>query len=219
VRLKVTDLAGRFLSTHLEQCSTFHAKIFAAPIPPQLLPKMTKSKTSKSESSTTTLAPQDSRAHSVRSISRPPSDAGSRTSVPPDNDMPRRRSFSRSESTLQAPNANGNGTSSKRRSRSRSIDPPRESLADLTAKPRPLVRAPSGKDLFKGREVQLMRRTSSMARKDSQRRLQESLSTSTGHNQNEIQKNRAGLLGRKTSDQNQNQNQNQVRRRLSNDGE
>lgn len=71
-----------------------------------------------------------------------------------------------------------------RRSRSRSID---QSQVRPEIK-RPMIRAPSGKDLFKGREVGLMRRTGSrkeipgIRRDDSQ--TQPSL----------------GLLGRKTSD-------------------
>ena len=50
--------------------------------------------------------------------------------------------------------------------------------------------------MFKGREVQLMRRTSSMVRKDSQRKIQESLAQVQGESQGA----RVGLLGRKTSD-------------------
>jgi hypothetical protein len=48
-----------------------------------------------------------------------------------------------------------------------------------------LVRAPSGKELFRGREVGLMRRTSSIIRKE----------RDTG-----VESQRMGLLGRKTSD-------------------
>jgi hypothetical protein len=59
-----------------------------------------------------------------------------------------------------------------------------------------LVRAPSGKDLFKGREVGLMRRsTSMMVRKESQ-----SGTGSLGGGESQSQTQRGGLLGRKTSE-------------------
>jgi hypothetical protein len=63
-----------------------------------------------------------------------------------------------------------------------------------------MIRAPSGKDLFKGREVGLMRRTGSMKRPDSLSKREESQVQSSG----------LGLLGRKTSDP--------KKRRVSNDG-
>jgi hypothetical protein len=71
-----------------------------------------------------------------------------------------------------------------RRSRSRSID---QSQVRPEIK-RPMIRAPSGKDLFKGREVGLMRRTGSRKEIPGGRRDDSQTQPSLG------------LLGRKTSD-------------------
>jgi hypothetical protein len=80
---------------------------------------------------------------------------------------------------------NGQGQGQEmRRSRSRSIDP---ALVRPDVPKRPMIRAPSGKDLFKGREVGLMRRTGS--RKEMGIRREDSQSHPS-----------IGLLGRKTSD-------------------
>lgn len=89
-----------------------------------------------------------------------------------------------------------------RRSRSRSIDPAGTAARTVPAEvpKRPLIRAPSGKDLFKGREVGLMRRTAS-------RKSQESLGVSSVKRE---ESQSLGLLGRKTSDP--------KKRRVSNEG-
>lgn len=89
-----------------------------------------------------------------------------------------------------------------RRSRSRSIDPVASASRPVETSKRPLIRAASGKDLFKGREVGLMRRTAS-------RKSQEILGASGGLKREEGQT--LGLLGRKTSDP--------QKRRASNEGE
>lgn len=68
--------------------------------------------------------------------------------------------------------------------------------ANLLAPPakRPIIRAPSSKDLFKGREVGLMRRTASMiSRKERDPQSQAQIQT-------QMQGHSLGLLGRKTSD-------------------
>jgi hypothetical protein len=77
-----------------------------------------------------------------------------------------------------------------RRSRSRSVDPGQGHSKAAEHPKRPLIRAPSGKDLFKGREVGLMRRTGS-------RKNQESLGI--GRREDSLPTG-LGLLGRKTSD-------------------
>ena len=85
-----------------------------------------------------------------------------------------------------------------RRSRSRSVDPhpgrvDKDNLAFAEPK-KGLGRAPSGKDLFKGRQVGLMRRsTSTTVRRDGRSQSQ---SQSFGRNDSQT---RLGLLGRKTS--------------------
>jgi len=110
---------------------------------------------------------------SARSISRAPSEISDISRAPSGTSL--HRNLSRTESMPGQ---------EMRRSRSRSID---QGQVRPEIK-RPMIRAPSGKDLFKGREVGLMRRTGSrkeipgIRRDDSQ--TQPSL----------------GLLGRKTSD-------------------
>ncbi|WVF68023.1 hypothetical protein IAT40_002785 [Kwoniella sp. CBS 6097] len=152
---------------------------------------------------------------SSRAGSRAPSEAGSRASPPPPTSgsgVNMRRSLSKtsdsqSQSQIQTPSA-----SLLRRSRSRSIDPiaRSESLSSVrnigNASKKSLMRAPSGKDLFKSREVGLMRRTTSttattLTRKDSSILSREE-SQSQLHSQSQSQSQsggRFGLLGRKTS--------------------
>ncbi|WVR08466.1 hypothetical protein IAU60_005521 [Kwoniella sp. DSM 27419] len=129
-----------------------------------------------------------------RSLSRASSRAGSIVpSDPAKGSPPRdaasvRRSVSKTD--LQ--------TSLSRRSRSGSVDPlaRTESLSSIRGGQglkKPLIRAASSKDLFKGREVGLMRRTTS--KKDAHAGLgrEDVLSRSQSQSQ------RSGLLGRKTS--------------------
>ncbi|WRT70546.1 uncharacterized protein IL334_007544 [Kwoniella shivajii] len=134
---------------------------------------------------------------SSRGGSRAPSETGSRNSPP-------RESHSMKQ-TLSRTNTD-NHTLAKigglERSRSRSIDPltRSESLSrsisfgvdsnSSRSKKGSLLRNPSGKDLFKSREVGLMRRTTSSRRPDS---------FSREDSQNQSQTGRFGLLGRKTS--------------------
>ena len=110
---------------------------------------------------------------SARSISRAPSEISDISRAPSGTSL--HRNLSRTES-MQG--------QEMRRSRSRSID---QSQVRPDIK-RPMIRAPSGKDLFKGREVGLMRRTGSRKEIPGVRR-------DDGQSQPSL-----GLLGRKTSD-------------------
>jgi len=177
-----------YLPSQPDLCATFHQKIFAQPIPPSYLPPPVRptrpSIPSRDEVSRASSA-------SVRSISRAPSEV-SESRAPSTSANTLHRSVSRTSDTL--------GPQEMRRSRSRSIDPLQARPAEVPK--RPMIRAPSGKDLFKGREVGLMRRTGSMKRQDSLGigRREES----------QLQPSGLGLLGRKTSDP--------KKRRVSNDG-
>lgn len=113
----------------------------------------------------------------MRPPSRPPSDTGSSHSLSRD------RSLSRSLSA-RVPSA-----SDMRRSRSKSSDPMGKSTERYTQE-RAVVRAPSGKDLFKDRQMTFARRTSSILKRDGQ-------SVGLGRSQSQA---KIGLLGRKTSD-------------------
>jgi hypothetical protein len=110
---------------------------------------------------------------SARSISRAPSEISDISRAPSGTSL--HRNLSRTES-MQG--------QEMRRSRSRSID---QSQVRPEIK-RPMIRAPSGKDLFKGREVGLMRRTGSRKEIPGARRDDSQTQPSLG------------LLGRKTSD-------------------
>lgn len=211
----------RYLNQQPELCASFHQKIFAAPIPSSYLPpprppirpsipsrdqiSRTSSLSVRSASASASRAPSEtsdiSHAHS-HSHSHTHSHANTNTGTGGAS-LHRSRSISRT-STSDTLNPLGGGGQELRRSRSRSIDPVRVGVADPPK--RPLIRAPSGKDLFKGREVGLMRRTAS-------RKGHESLAAGSGKRedcQTQIQSPSLGLLGRKTSDP--------KRRRVSNEG-
>jgi len=161
---------SRFLPTQPDLCASFHQKIFAQPIPPSYLPPPPRP-------SRPSIPSRDelSRASSMsaRSISRAPSEISDISRAPSGTSL--HRNLSRTES-MQG--------QEMRRSRSRSID---QSQVRPEIK-RPMIRAPSGKDLFKGREVGLMRRTGSRKEIPGARR-------DDGQTQPSL-----GLLGRKTSD-------------------
>ena len=171
-----------FLSRLPDQCSSFHLKVFAKPLSPSLLPvttvpvkKSRKPTLTRARPSTDTLTqlPQP-----VRPPSRPPSESAM------SNSLSRDRSLSRSTSALQTT------ASDLRRSRSTSNDMHRKPSERYTQE-RAVVRAPSGKDLFKDRQMTFVRRTSSMAK------IRESQSLGLGRSQSQA---KIGLLGRKTSD-------------------
>ncbi|KAK8850406.1 hypothetical protein IAR55_004324 [Kwoniella newhampshirensis] len=208
-----------FLQSHFEACSAFHLKVFGRPIPTKLLPNMPsttkkprKPKLTRARPSTDDLIPAPSwrrdresdkgsrRGLTSRPASRAPSDAGSKASPPLRESIGMKRTISRTSETQ----SQSQSQSQFRRSRSASIDP--MARTDSTSSTfgthvhkKPLMRAPSGKDLFKGREVGLMRRTASkkadgLGREDSQ---------GSG---------RFGLLGRKTSGGKESQSQSQSQR-------
>ncbi|WWD20588.1 hypothetical protein CI109_105064 [Kwoniella shandongensis] len=208
-----------FLHSQAEACASFHLKVFGQPIPSKLLatipsttkkprkPKLTRARPSRDE---IVPAPPSRRekdreaerisnrgGSSSRAVSRAPSDVGSRASPPPRESVGMKRTISRTSDTQSQ-------SQSFRRSRSASMDPiaridsASSAFGGHTHK-KPLMRAPSGKDLFKGREVGLMRRTTSrkaegLGREDSQ---------GSG---------RFGLLGRKTSGGKESQSQSHNRR-------
>lgn len=203
-----------FLRNQWELCTTFHKKLFGSPIPDDIwtMPYTTgrpgrvivtrdslmlnndlyKPKEKPAPARPTVRPPQSSAASSssfTRAPSRALSEATSRASPPPGAEM--RRSMSRTSETQ----ARGH-----KRDRSLSTDLPRESLASIAAntEQRQIRRAPSAKELFKGREVTLISRSRSFAiRKEKEAAREES------------QKN-GGLLGRKAQDQ--------AKRRLSGGG-
>ncbi|WVQ95583.1 hypothetical protein IAU59_002680 [Kwoniella sp. CBS 9459] len=157
---------------------------------------------------------------SSRAGSRAPSESGSRASPPPPasllpsgSGVHMRRSLSRtSDSQSQAQSQIQSASASRlHRSRSRSIDPiaRSESLSSVrnlgNASKKSLMRAPSGKDLFKSREVGLMRRTTSTALASATMSRKDSSTGISGLSREESQSSggggsgRFGLLGRKTS--------------------
>ncbi|ORX41172.1 hypothetical protein BD324DRAFT_648061 [Kockovaella imperatae] len=207
-------LVPQYLKAQPEACSSFHLKVFGRPMPSDLMaapstikkprkPKITRSRppadglvTSRAKISASSSRPSDtvvpvvrrnSSSHSqhARAASRGPSEAGSRTS---DNDS---RTMRRSLSNLSE------SMPDLHRARSRSIDPPTQSyaqgasFADTIKQPKKFGRAPSGADLFKGRQVGLLRRTASLAGKKDKETMPPTSSES---------QNRGGLLGRKISD-------------------
>jgi len=176
----VADLCS-FLAKLPELCGAFHQKVFGQVFPTKLLPpptskKARKPKHTRARPSLDAVPSAESRP-AARPPSRPPSERAS-----PERDRSLKRSASRAPDSLP-PDKN-------RRSRSRSKDPigPKAESGQViqNGAKRPMIRAPSGKDLFKGREVGIMRRTNSIvAKKESQ----------GGETQ------RLGLLGRKSSDE------------------
>ncbi|ORY35843.1 hypothetical protein BCR39DRAFT_512485 [Naematelia encephala] len=170
-----------FLDKQTDLCALFHTKVFGQPIPAKLLLAITTTKVSRK--------PKLTRA-------RPSSNA----LAPPD--IPRERSRVSSESLAVEPNHMPNDqtmrrsmsrtSDQRRRSRSRSIDHGPKDLLGVSGPPakKALIRAPSGKDLFRGREVGLFRRTTSGIVKPQRENSA----------REESQSQRSGLLGRKTSD-------------------
>ncbi|EIW69826.1 hypothetical protein TREMEDRAFT_61596 [Tremella mesenterica DSM 1558] len=166
-------LLPTFIPQLPEQCSSFHLKIFGTPIPSKLLPQLTKKRKPKfpppppsSDSGTNTTRISIPRpVH--RGSSKAPSESSSRLS-PPRETRELQRSVSRASERIEKID--------DPRSRSRSVDLKDQPLTNKKS----LVRAPSGKDMFKGREM--IRRTSSIVR-----RKMESVDSQS----------RLGLLGRK----------------------
>ncbi|RXK41767.1 hypothetical protein M231_01002 [Tremella mesenterica] len=166
-------LLPTFIPQLPEQCSSFHLKIFGTPIPSKLLPQLTKKRKPKfpppppsSDSGTNTTRISIPRpVH--RGSSKAPSESSSRLS-PPRETRELQRSVSRASERIEKID--------NPRSRSRSVDLKDQPLTNKKS----LVRAPSGKDMFKGREM--IRRTSSIVR-----RKMESVDSQS----------RLGLLGRK----------------------
>ena len=119
----------------------------------------------------------------IREASQAPSDTRSRAS------SPRQRSMSRSLSARpeQWDRSQSVETTSKPSER-----------AQMSQSKKGMMRAPSGKDLFKGRQVGLMRRTTSVVAKKPRVESQGSL----GFGRSESQAKVVGLLGRKVSDPN-----------------
>ena len=186
------------MSDHPELCTSLHLKVFGHPIPTELLEvpstskKPRKPKVTRSRPSTDALPPLRRYSSSSmsqppipvppRAVSRAPSDTSSRAS------STMRRSVSKTSDSLPV---------DYQRSRSRSIDP--QPVKDATygdqfpKQARKFGRAPSGADLFRGRQVGLIRRTSSVvARKG------EVKASSEVHRQES--QSQPGLLGRKLSD-------------------
>lgn len=140
--------------------------------------------------------------------SRTPSETGSRMSPPK---MQREgsvnslhgRSFDREGSSFSRTYSRAGDTveeSVRPRSRSQSIDPASAPVrpgiterSSLDVPKKGIMRAPSGKDLFKGREVGFMRRSTSSA--ISLKKVKASIGRTDSQSQQ-----RLGLLGRKTSD-------------------
>lgn len=205
-----------FLRNQWELCTIFHKKLFGSPIPDDIwrLPYSSgrggrvlvhmdglilnndlyrpKEKPVPARPQLPARMPQPSAASSssfTRAPSRALSEATSRASPPPGAEM--RRSMSRTSETQ---------VRGHKRDRSLSTDLPRESLASIAAnaEQRQIRRAPSAKELFKGREVTLISRSRSFAiRKEKEAAREESQKL-------------GGLLGRKAQDQ--------AKRRLSGGG-
>lgn len=167
-------LVPKFLPRETAFLSTFHSKVFGAPIPPDLVPakKPRKPKvTHRLDPSTSTSASAAAAgaAHKMartRSAASPPADARERD---------RRQLAEYVERRALA------------RSRSASIGPARETAASGSR--RAVVRAPSGKDMFKGREVGLLRRSASLVGRSagSQPALRRYESQSQLHSQSQSQ--------------------------------
>lgn len=169
-----------FSSKLPDLCASFHLKAFGRPIPPRHLPQPPTGKNPRKP--ITTRAKPSSLA--LASIGQEPPRPQLPSRPPSDHTSSRRQSESENGESMR--------TEKMHRSRSRSIDPTgtrTESLQQarplIRAPSGPLIRAPSGKDLFRGREVGLLRRTSSMMVKK--------------ENQG-VETQKLGLLGRKTSD-------------------
>lgn len=180
------------------------------PLPPDLAPAKEVTTTKKSRKPAMTRARPSSDALTqpdfrgadarpiapARALSRAPSEAGSRRSPS------RERSLSRSLS------ARPTESLEMRRTRSRSIDPaPANEVNRLNQPKKGLMRAPSGgKDLFKGRQVGLLKRNSSLIVKRPSFRESQLQGQTGGQAQGSLGLGRSesparvGLLGRKTSD-------------------
>ena len=171
--------------------AAFYQKVFGHPMPPAAgsssskKPRKPKITHARPSSDALTNALPTARP---RQTSRAPSEAPSRASNEDRQSL--QRSMSRTFESVPADS----------RSRSRSIDPvarpeSRETSANNLALPkRPLGRAPSSTELFKGRQVGLMRRTTSIVgRKDKK----ETETQHAGKPRPEESQNRLGLLGRR----------------------
>ncbi len=175
------------MSKQPDFCASLHLKLFGQAIPSNLMPappvkKSRKPKITHPHPAAASSRPQIQEKEKIRASSetrykRDPSAA---------TDFQKANSMGRSVSRLEFVEV-------ARRSRSRSIDAvnhvrPPQTTTTTANKPvldRRMIRAPSGKDLFKGREVGLIRRTNSTARQADKKEESQS---------------KVGLLGRKTSD-------------------
>ena len=191
-----------------EICASFHLKVFARPLSPALQAQMLQPvhPVKKSRKPTMTRArpssdmltqpegiplhfPQAPAPAPARALSRNPSDASSRKS--PSRD----RSLSRSLSNRPTESLE------LRRSRSTSIDPNSTTnihtdLGQFGSR-KTLMKAPSGKDLFKGRQVGFLKRSSSVLLKKGKDKESQGPALGLGRTES---MSRVGLLGRKTSD-------------------
>jgi hypothetical protein len=178
---------------HPELCSSFHLKVFGEPMSLHPLPqdfderpRKPKARTLPSLESLSSKAPSTMeppiRIPAPRAPSRAPSESGSNREG--DKSIPLRRSVSRNSEPLDP------ASYPQPRSRSLSIDKSASTFLPPPAK-KALIRAPSGKDLFRGREVGLIRRTSSVIARKERASINQTQSGET---------HRMGLLGRKSSD-------------------
>lgn len=133
-----------FLSREPAYLSVFHLKVFGKPIPAGLIPQ----KKPRKPKVTRRLSIDESAPRPAPKMQRTSSKATTNASPPPEPDRSIRRSNSRASDQFD------------RRQRSSSIDPSTREPSRVPGKP--IVRAPSGKHLFKGREVGLLRRSSSI---------------------------------------------------------
>ena len=178
-----------FLRKQPDLCAAFHLKVFARPISPSLLPTPAPAAVKKSRKPTMTRARPSTDALTqlpARPPSRPPSDTDS--------------THSQSSRTLgRSLSARVSGAQEPVRSRSRSSDPSaRVNPADLSRYTQPqrgVARAPSGKDLFKNRQMTFTRKISSATAVKGKERESQGLTLARSQSQAKI-----GLLGRKTSD-------------------
>jgi len=201
-----TDLS--ILPKQPDICASFHLKVFARPLSPTVqaqkaVPPVPPAKKSRKPLMTRARPSSDMLTQpdhiplyppappaTNRTLSRAASDLISRRS--PSNES-RDRSLSRSLS--------GRPTEllETRRSRSTSIDPGGSTgtatdLGQFGVR-KTITRAPSGKDMFKGRQVGFMKRSSSVLLKKGKEK--ESQVSALGRTESQS---RVGLLGRKTSD-------------------
>ncbi|KAL1409727.1 hypothetical protein Q8F55_003724 [Vanrija albida] len=187
-----------FIQKQHSFCASFHLKVFGAELPAELVqkkprkPKVTRKLSLDARDDEPASAAANPPAKLRRTVSHAPHTSTRRPSSPergrdashqPHRERTVQRSMSRvSDRTDRSRTVDGDLAS--RRSRSSSIDPV------PVNRPKPsIVRAPSGKDLFKGREVGLLRRSNSV-------RLPQAESQSQSQGQSQVGR---GLFGRRTN--------------------